>query len=55
MRLFLIGEMMKQHEIERRVSQAVIEAMRVLGIIARHAWQPQDWYTTTALYPAHGL
>ena len=50
--MFLIGEMVKQHEIERGLPG---QAMRGLGLIARHCRQPEDWYTTTALFPAQGL
>jgi len=54
-RLFLIGEMVKDHELEEWVSEPVIETLRGLGLITRHSRQPENSYATTALYPAHGL
>lgn len=54
-RLFLIGEMVKSLELEQWVPLPVIETMRGLGLIARHSREPETWYATTALYPAHGL
>ena len=55
MRLFLIGEMVKNHELEKWASPPAIDAMRGLGLIARHSREPENWYATAALYPAHGL
>ncbi|PYT27359.1 MAG: hypothetical protein DMG58_20440 [Acidobacteria bacterium] len=54
-RLFLIGEMVRDHELEKWVPLSVIEAMRGLGLIARHSRQPENWYATTALYPVCGV
>ncbi len=54
-RLFLIGEMVTELELESWVSSPVLESMRGLGLIARSQAQEQNWYATTALYPAYGL
>jgi len=54
-RLFLIGEMVKNDELEKWASLPILEAMRRLGLIARHSRRPESWYATAALYPVRGL
>src|SRR6266849_5760911 len=54
-RLFLIGEMVSNDELEKWAPLPVLEAMRGLGLVARHSRQPENWYATTALYPAYGI
>jgi len=54
-RLFIIGEMVKNDELEKWVPVPVLEAVHGLGLIARHSSQPESWYATAALYPACGL
>ena len=49
MRLFLIGEMLKHHEMEWRVAQPATHATRGLCLIARHFRQPENWFATNAL------
>lgn len=54
-RLFLIGEMVTDDELETWIPLPVLEAVRGLGLVARHSRQPDNWYATAALYPACGL
>jgi len=54
-RLFLIGELVREDDLEKWTPIPVIEAMRALGLIAPYSRQPQHWYATAALYPACGL
>ena len=54
-RLFIIGEMVKNDELEKWVPVPVLEAVHGLGLIARHSSQPESWYSAAALYPACGL
>jgi SAM-dependent methyltransferase len=54
-RLFLIGEMVSNDELEKWAPLPVLDAMRGLGLVARHSRQAENWYATTALYPAYGI
>jgi hypothetical protein len=54
-RLFLVGEMVGDLELNSWVPIPVCEAMTGLGLIARHPEQPENWYATAALYPVFGL
>lgn len=54
-RLFLIGEIVEEQQIQTWVPSPVREAMTGLGLVAQYPVQPQNWYATTALYPAYGL
>ncbi len=54
-RLFLIGEFVKEDEIEAHVPAPALASMKGLGLIAGAPAQPDSWYATVALYPAYGL
>jgi SAM-dependent methyltransferase len=54
-RLFLIGEIVEQSQLEHNIPAAMIEALAALGVIARYPGRSMDWYATVGLYPAYGL
>jgi SAM-dependent methyltransferase len=54
-RLFLIGEFVKEKQIEKYVPAPAFECLKALGLIARAPAQADGWYATAALYPAYGL
>ena len=54
-RLFLIGELVAEQQMQNWVPPQVLEAMTHLGLVAPYQGQPDHWYATTALYPAWGL
>ena len=54
-RLFLIGEIVEEHDMQCWVPAPVREAMMGLGVIAQYPGRPEHWYATTALYPAYGI
>ena len=54
-RLFLIGEIVEEHQMQSWVPAPVHEAMIGLGVIAQYPGRPEHWYATTALYPTYGM
>ena len=54
-RLFLIGEIVEEHQMQSWVPAPVREAMTYLGVIAQYPGQSEHWYATTALYPTFGM
>ena len=54
-RLFLIGEIVEEHQMQSWVPAPVREAMTGLGVVARYPGRPEHWYATTALYPTYGI
>ena len=54
-RLFLIGEVVQEQQMQTWIPAPVREAMTGLGLVTRYPGQPENWYATTALYPAYEL
>jgi SAM-dependent methyltransferase len=54
-RLFLIGEIVDEHQMQSWVPAPVREAMTGLGVVAQYPGRPEHWYATTALYPTYGI
>lgn len=54
-RLFLIGEFVGGSDLDAWAPSPVVEAIRALGLIARHDEQSDEWFATAALYPVMGL
>ncbi len=54
-RLFLIGEIVEEHQMQSWVPAPVRDAMAGLGVVAQYPGRPKHWYATTALYPAYGI
>jgi SAM-dependent methyltransferase len=54
-RLFLIGEIVEEHQMQHWVPAPVREAMTGLGVVALYPGRPEHRYATTALYPAYGI
>ena len=54
-RLFLIGELVEEEELQRWLPSGVMKSAAELELIARLPEKPGHWYATAALYPAYGL
>jgi methylase of polypeptide subunit release factors len=54
-RLFLIGEIVEEHQMQSWVPAPVREAMTGLGVVTQYPGRPEHWYATTALYPTYGI